>query len=60
MSGEHAVRQEAAELSLRPSVHDGVNDLVQVRARIDVVRDAGCDDREDVAGALAAVVEPCE
>jgi hypothetical protein len=60
VSDEQAVREELSEVGLRPSVHDGVNDLVQVGARVDVVGDAGGDDREDVRGALGAFVEPGE
>jgi hypothetical protein len=33
---EHSVRQQVTELCLGPSVHDAVNDLVQVGARVDV------------------------
>jgi hypothetical protein len=57
---EHAVRKKLADFLLRPPVDDGVNDLVQVRAGVDVVRDAGRDDGEDVGGAMAAFVEPGE
>jgi hypothetical protein len=37
-----------------------MNDLLQVGARVDVVRDARRDDRQDVARPLGAVVEPRE
>jgi hypothetical protein len=37
-----------------------MNDLAQVRARVDVVSDARRDNGEDVLRALAAIVEPCE
>jgi hypothetical protein len=57
---EHSVRQEVTELGVGPSVHDAVNDSVQIGARVDVVRDARGDDRQDIAGALAAFVEPCK
>lgn len=40
---KHAVGQELTKLCLRPSVHDAVNDLVQIRARVDVMRDTGGD-----------------
>ncbi len=60
MCGEHAVGQKLTEVVLGPPVHNAVNDAVQVRARVDVVGDAGGDDREDRRGALAAVVEPRE
>jgi hypothetical protein len=37
-----------------------MNDLVQVRSWVDVVRDARRHNREDIAGALGALVEPGE
>ena len=58
--GEHAVGQQLAQLRLRPAVHDELRDEMQVGARVDVVRDAGADDRQDRRGALAAEVEPGE
>jgi hypothetical protein len=46
------------------SISDGqghaVNDAMEIRARVDVVRDAGRDDRENVARARAAFIEPGE
>lgn len=60
VGGEHAVWQEVSKLVLRPSVHDAMNDLVQVRTRVDVVGNARGDDREDVPGPLAAFVLPGE
>jgi hypothetical protein len=36
MHGEHAVRQQLAELRLRPAVHNAMNDSMQVLARVDV------------------------
>jgi hypothetical protein len=45
MRDEHAVRQKLAQLGVGPSMHDSVNDLVQVGARVDVMRDARRDDR---------------
>lgn len=57
MAREHAIGQKVAQLRLRPAWHDELRDDVQVRARVDVVRDAGRDDREDVCGPLAADVE---
>jgi hypothetical protein len=51
VGGEHAVGQEVAELVVGPAMHDAMNDLVQVRARVDVVRYARRDDRENVASA---------
>jgi hypothetical protein len=57
---EHSVGQQVTELSLWPSVHNAVNDAVQVGARVDVVRDARGDNRQDIARALAAFVEPRE
>jgi hypothetical protein len=58
--GKQAVGQKLTELGLRPPVHNAVNDLVEVRPRVDVVRDACRDDREDVAAPFAALVEPGE
>jgi hypothetical protein len=60
MSGKHAIGQQLAELVLRPSVHDAVNDLVQIGPRVDVVCNAGRDDGENGARPLGAIVEPCE
>src|ERR1019366_6579386 len=60
MRGEHAVREKFAELRLRPPMHDAVNDAMEIRSRVDVVRDARRDDRQDVAGARTAFIEPCE
>jgi hypothetical protein len=56
MRSEHAVGQEVSELCLRPTVNNAVNDAMEIRPRVDVVRDTGRDDREDVAGAHAAFV----
>src|SRR4029077_7485226 len=39
---------------------DAMNNLVQVCARVDVVRDARGDDRENVGRAFSAAVEPGE
>ena len=39
-------------------MHNAVNDTVKIGAWVDLVRDARRDDREDVAGAGAALVEP--
>src|SRR5450432_1549487 len=39
-------------------MHNAVNDTVQIRTRIDVMRDARREDRQDVAGTRAAFVEP--
>lgn len=60
MRREHAIGEQVAELVLRPSVHDAMNDLVQVCAWIDVVGDARRDNRKNVRSALSAVIEPCE
>ena len=60
VAAEACDRARVPGLRLRPSVHDAVNNLVQVRARVDVVRDARRDDRQDVRGTFAAFVEPCE
>jgi hypothetical protein len=43
-----------------PSVHDAMNDEMQVGARVDVVRDARRDDGQDIAGALSPFIEPSE
>jgi hypothetical protein len=45
MRGEHAVGEKLAELRLRPPVHNAVNDAMEIRSRVDVVRDARRDDR---------------
>jgi len=37
---ENSVGQQVTDLGLRPSVHNAVDDAVQVGARFDVVRDA--------------------
>jgi hypothetical protein len=58
--GEHSVGQQVTKLRLGPSVDDAVNDAVQISARVDVVRDARGDDRQDIARAAAAFVEPRE
>ena len=58
MRDEHAIGQEVAKSRPRPSVHNAVDDGMQVGAGADVVRDAGGDDRQDVTRALAAIVEP--
>jgi hypothetical protein len=51
MRSEHAVGQELSKLGLWPAMDDGVNDAMEIRARVDLVSDARRDDREDVAGA---------
>ena len=51
MRGEHAIGQEIPELRLRPPMHNAVNDTMEIRRWIHVVRDARRDDRQDVAGA---------
>jgi hypothetical protein len=58
--GEHPIGQELSQLRLRPALHDELRDLVQVRARVDVVRNAGADDRQDRSGALTAEIQPRE
>ena len=58
--GEHAIWEQVAELVLRPSVQDAMNDLVQVRARVDVVGNARGDNRKNVCSALCAVIAPGE
>ena len=60
MCREHSIRQKVTKLGLGPSVHDAMDDAVQVVTRVDVVRDARGDDRQDIAGPLAALVEPRE
>src|SRR6185312_8212843 len=60
MRVEHAIGQEVAKLRLWPSVHNAVNDAMEIGARVDVVGDTRRDDRQDVAGPLAALIEPCE
>jgi hypothetical protein len=58
--GEHSVGQQVTQLGLGPSVHNAVNDTVQVRAWADVVRDARGDDGQDISAPFAAFVEPRE
>jgi hypothetical protein len=60
MGDEHSVWQEVAQPALRPTMDNELGHEMQVRARVDVVRDAGGDDGEDGAGALTAEVEPGE
>jgi hypothetical protein len=60
MRREHAVGEKLTEHVVGPSVHNATNDLVQIGARIDVVSNARRDNRENVSGALSAVVEPSE
>lgn len=55
-----AIRQQVAELGVRPSLDDEPRDKMQVGARVDLVRNAGGDHRENGSGAFAAVVEPGE
>jgi hypothetical protein len=38
VGGEHSVYQQVTQLGLGPTVHNAVNDAVQVSARVDVVR----------------------
>ena len=60
MDGDDPIGQELAELPLRPAADDEARDQMEVCARVDVVRDAGRDDRQDRGGALATDVEPGE
>jgi hypothetical protein len=60
MVRENSVGQQVTDLGLRPSVHNAVDDAVQVGARVEVVRDARGDNRQDIAGTLAAFIEPRE
>ena len=57
MRSEHAVGQKVSELRLRPPMHNAVDDAMEIRPRVDVVGDAGRDDRQDVAGARGAVID---
>ena len=58
MRREHAVGEQIAKLRLGPTADDEPGDEMQVGARVDVVRNAGGDDREDMSGALPAFIEP--
>src|ERR1700733_3881307 len=58
MRDEHSIGEEVAQAALRPAMHNEHGHEMQVRARVDVVRDAGGDDGEDGSGALTAEVEP--
>jgi hypothetical protein len=49
MTGEHAIGQEVSKLALRAALHDEFGDEVQVRGRVDFVRDASVDDAQDRA-----------
>jgi len=60
MRREHSVRQEVTQPSVRPAVHDAARDEVQIGARVDVVRDAGADDGQNIGRAGAAEIEPGE
>jgi hypothetical protein len=60
MFAHDAIGQQVAELRVGPSLEDELHDEVQIGARLDVVRDARGDDREDVRRALAADVAPRE
>jgi len=53
-------RQEVTQPSVRPAVHDAARDEVQIGARVDVVRDAGADDGQNIGRAGAAEIEPGE
>jgi hypothetical protein len=60
MRSKHSVRQKVTKFGVRPSMHDALNDAMQVGTRVDVMCDAGGDDGQDIAGALASFVKPCE
>jgi hypothetical protein len=60
MRGKHAVRKQLTELRVWPAVDNAMKHSMQVGARVDVVRDARRDDREDNGGAFGALVEPGE
>lgn len=56
MCGGETVGEEIAEPSLRPAVDEHRGDEVQIGARVDLVRDTGPDDREDLGGSFPAEV----
>jgi hypothetical protein len=60
VSDEHAVGQQIAQLGPGPAPHDELRDEMEVGAGVDVVRDAGADDRQYGGGTLAAEIEPGE
>ena len=60
MCDNDPIGQQLAQLPLRPTTDDEARDQVEVGAWVDVVCDAGRDDRQDGGGALAAEVEPGE
>jgi hypothetical protein len=60
MRGKHAVRKQLTALRVWPAVDNAMKHSMQVGARVDVVRDARRDDREDNGGAFGALVEPGE
>ena len=57
---EHAIWEQLANPGLGPSVHNAVNDAMEIGARVDVMGDARRDDREDIARARAALIKPDE
>lgn len=60
VQGDDAIRQEVADPALRPASDDEARDQMEVGPRVDIVLDAGRDDRQDGGGALATDVEPGE
>src|SRR5258708_39209697 len=53
MRGEDSIREEFAKLGLGPAIDDEIGEQVEVGPRIDLMRDAACNNGEDGCGALA-------
>jgi hypothetical protein len=60
MVGDDSIGQQLTELGARPASDNEPGGEVQVRARAEVMRDAGRKDGEDGGGAVASLVEPRE
>jgi len=55
-----AVREQLAQLGVRPAVDDERHDKVEVGTRVDAVGDTGRDDGQDARSPLTAEVVPRE
>ncbi len=56
MSDEHPVGQQVAQLGVWPALHDGLRDEMEIRARVDVVRDAGAEPRPSPNAVLGGIL----
>ena len=52
VQGDDPIRRELAEPTLRPASDDKARDQMEIGTRVDVVLDAGRDDRQDGGGAM--------